>query len=394
MRIKRTLPVLLLALGLFLVAGCSGDADSPLVADQTATDDYEAIDFNDAYGGLTISDEEEAFGDESLKAMLFLEEGEEVDDPLEQDPEVLRLHERAREAVRQGDRHCPDFTFLRLRWGMLPSPDDSVGVEPPCDIVDWTGSLRVDRGVVVVKRLIRFEKPLDHVIWPRLDRQTVAFQSYTGCHFDGLVIQIIEPHLEEGTEPQEPNQLHIDMPLFSVSIDVAELAGLDRTADVDDAGHQVQLTGFTLQDVEVCPKGFLSGVWKRLPAETDELNTDRPDTVDRGERMGSFKGAWVTLDGRIKGFLRGGYGVDSDGNRVFRGKAIGRRGHFHALLTGMWEPGDGDDLAAFRGDWVLASGRVEGILGGTAQPVEGTRGGFFTGRWTSLCDEEAENAVD
>ena len=391
MIIRRYLPVLLLALSLFLVAGCSGDASGPVTASQTATDDYDDLDFNDSYGGLTTSDEEVAFGDDALKAMLLLEDGEAVEDPLEHDPEVLRLCERAREAVRHRDGTGPRFTYLRLRWGMLHGPDDSVTVEPPCDIVNWTGELHTDRGIVLVKRLIRFEKPVDHVIWPRLNRQTVAFQSYTGCHYDGLLIQIIEPPVTDNAEPEAPNQLHINMPLFSVSIDVADLAGMDRTADVDDAGHQVQLTGFALRDIEACPKGFLSGSWRRCPPQ---METDRPDTVDRGERMGSFAGAWYTLDGRINGFLRGGYGVDADGVRVFRGKAIDRHGRFHALLTGNWEPGEGDDLASFRGDWVLASGRVEGILGGTAQPVENSRGGFFTGRWTSLCDDEAEDAVD
>jgi len=390
----RLMTLLALLLGLLLMIGCSNDADSPLAADPSGGDDYESLDFNDPHGGLTASDEEEAFGDPSLKAMLLAEDGEIVDDPLALDPEVLALEEAGRRTGGMHERHRPRFTYLRLRWGMLRGPDDSVSIEPPCDVVDWTGEIHTDRGLVVVKRVIRFERPYDHIIWPRLNPRTVAFQSRTGCHFDGLVLQIIErPEVGEDAtdvEPEQPNQLHINLPHYTATFDVADLAKLDLIEDVTESGAQIQLTGFKLQDIDVCPKGFLSGRWRRLTRDPSLAVTD---TVDHGVRMGSLAGAWYSLDGRIKGFLRGGYGVDADGQRVFRGKAIDRRGRFHALLAGTWEPAAGDDLASFRGDWILASGRVEGILGGTAQPVDGYPGGFFTGRWTTLCDDEAESAV-
>ena len=78
----------LFALG--LLAGCSGDESDLTTASLTGADDFSRFDFSQTYGGLTATDEEEAFGDESLKAMLLAEEQDIVDDPLAMDPDRLR----------------------------------------------------------------------------------------------------------------------------------------------------------------------------------------------------------------------------------------------------------------------------------------------------------------
>ena len=78
--------ILLLGAGLGLLAGCSGDAAAPTAAAPVGGDDYDALDLNDPWGGLTVSDEDEAFGDESLQAELLAEEGQSVADPLAADP--------------------------------------------------------------------------------------------------------------------------------------------------------------------------------------------------------------------------------------------------------------------------------------------------------------------
>jgi hypothetical protein len=226
-----------------LLAGCSSDDTDPTAASQTGFDNYEQMDLSQTYGGLTETDEEEAFGDEALKAMMLAEEQDVVDDPLAMDPLVLELEELGRQPSDGDLRERPKFTYLRLRWGMLRGPDDTLQVEPPCDVTNWTGELHTDRGLVVVKRLIRFERPLDHVIFPRLDHKTVAFVSHTTCHFDGLVIQIIEP--PEGTDPgtTEPNMLHINTPGFSGDFEVALLAQMDEVFEVDDKGNRFQMCG-------------------------------------------------------------------------------------------------------------------------------------------------------
>ncbi len=388
--------ILVLGAGLALLAGCSGDEAAPTAAVPTGGDDYASLDLNDPWGGLTESDETEAFGDESLVAELLAEEGQLADDPLAADPEVRRLEQMCEGPGRPDDPARPRITYVRLNWGMLSGPEDTTAVERPCASTDWTGSFRTDSGVVVVKRLLAFERPADHVIWPRLDRQTVAFVSHTRCGHDGMVLQIIEPPLPANTDtsggdprpPVRPNMLHIATPLLTVDIPVAELGGLHRVVDVDDLGNRFEVTGFAPGDLATCPKGFLSGRYRVAAA------VDRPDSSGGGVRLGSFAGLWMGLDGRIDGFLRGGYGLDDAGERVFVGKVIGRGGHFRARVRGTWEPADQEnELATFHGEWAGAAGRIEGILGGEAHPVAGYPGGFFTGRWTALCDEEAEGVV-
>ncbi len=378
----------LLMLG--LLAGCSSDETNLTAASLTGSDDYEQMDLSQTYGGLTSTDEEEAFGDEALKALMLAEEQDVVEDPLAMDPMVLALEEMGRQPSDGDLRERPKFTYLRLRWGMLRGPDDTLRVEPPCDLTEWTGELHTDRGLVVVKRLIRFERPFDHVIFPRLDHKTVAFVSHTTCHFDGLVIQIIERPEDADLVNTEPNMLHINTPGFSGDFEVAQLARMDEVFEIDDQGNRFQMTGFSLSDIELCPKGFLSGRYRHVPA-------DRPDTTaaDRpGELYGTYAGVWTTLTGRVHGFLRGGYGVTAEGDRVFIGKYIDRRGRFMGLIRGGWNPADEEhDLAEFLGKWVSRSGNVEGLLGGQAHSVEDYPGGFFVGRWTTLCDDEAVNLV-
>lgn len=378
----------LLAMG--LLTGCGNDEPDVTTASLNGFDDFDQMDFNDPDGGLTATDEDVAFGDEALKAMLLADDQDSVDDPLADDPMVREMEERSRHRERYAEGERPRFTYLKLKWGMLRGPEDTTRVEPPCDMTDWSGSIRTDNGVVVVKRMIKFEYPADHVVFPRLDRQTVAFVSRTWCHYDGLLIQIIEPPVDETMPPEAPNKIYIDMPLYQGEFLVSELADLEDVIDVDDLGNRIQLNGFGLEDIEVCPKGWLSGRFRNL-------RQDRPDTAggqDRGERHGSLAGAWITLDGRIHGFMRGGYGINADGERVFHGKYIDRRGKFCGLLRGHWEPAENEgDLGEFGGKWFTRDGGVEGVLGGRAHPVPGYPGGFYEGRWTTLCDDEAEDLV-
>ncbi len=198
-----------LALLALLAAGCSQD-DSP---GDIAVDDYDAMDLEQAYGGLTMTDEQPAFDDPYLIAEDAQDEGDAFADPVADDPEV-------REMERRG--HGNRFTYVRIVWGELDAARD----EPDGDVVDWTGSLHVDRGVLIVRRVILFERPGDNVVRPRPDRQTVAWTSHTGGHFDGLVIQIIER--PQDIEGGEPNQLHFTTGPLTTSFPVADLAGLDQ----------------------------------------------------------------------------------------------------------------------------------------------------------------------
>ena len=342
------------------------------------------MDFNQEFGGLTPTDEEAAFGDPFLMQAEIDEENEASEDPLLEDPEVQALEAQAAQEEQPGDPPRPKFTFLRITWGMLDGPVDSLGqADESVDILDWSGLLAVDRGIVVVRRVIRFERPYDHLVLPRLDRQTVAWFSHTGCHFDGLLVEIIERPQDlvgpDGVE-LEPNVLHFTTGPYSNSFVVAELPDLDEVYPVDPDPNAIHFTGFRLSDISLCPKGFLSGIW-HAPAPEDSV--------------GFFRGKWVGLFGHLHGFLRGAYGYTDEGERVFFGKYISRNGQFRGLLKGRWEPlpqfpGHG----IFRGRWVNAAGNLVGVLGGQYLHLPERPGGFFGGRWAALCDPDAVDEID
>ena len=397
----RLLSLLAMVALLLLAAGCSDEDKSPLEADLTGADDYQNLDLSQEFGGLTVSDEDEAFADEGLKAMMYAEEDGDSDDPLLDDPEVLAWEAVGEDPSDPDDPDRPRFTFLRLRWGMIRGPEDTLDLDAGeldpenYPTLDWTGEIHTDRGLVVVRRLLRFERfHGDHLVRPRLNPQTVAFVSHTAGHYDGLVLEIIERPQDENAEGVTPNVLHINTGPFQGEYPVAELAELDELISVDAAGNSMQLTGFTLSDIAYCPKGFLSGRYLPLPEDAGdpELGEGEEDPCPDCEQIGTFAGAYVDLSGRIHGFLRGGYGLDENGERIFVGKYIGRRGGFRGLVRGSWEPGDTETaLGSFQGQWFGAGGNLEGYLEGRCHPVEGSAGGFYEGRWTAACDQQAED---
>ncbi|MCP4291854.1 MAG: hypothetical protein GY780_08480 [bacterium] len=381
------LTVLLIAL-----IGCSEDSSNPTETSIQGVDNYDDMDFTKSYGGLTISDEYEAFNDETLQEMMYAEDGEEHDDEYESDSDIVDLIGQGDLPGDPNDPARPRFTFLRLRWGMVRGPADSLNVpEPPCDVLDWTGEIHTDRGIVLVKRVIRFERPSDHLVFPRLNRRTVAFTSHTACHFDGLLLQIIERPQDYGTENEEPNRLHINTGPFQGVYEMEALVGLNEVTEIDNNGNLMQLNGFNLSDVAYCPKGFLSGRFRQVG---NDDGTPPLDASEPGTQIGRIAGMYMDLTGRISGFMRGGYGIDVDGNRVLHAKYIDRRGNFRGLITGTWEASDDDrDMSSFEGRWISTSGHVEGILGGDAHSVADYPGGFYAGRWTQICDDEAEDQV-
>jgi hypothetical protein len=384
---------LIAAVGLLAVvaAGCSQDA-GPAATSGTATDDYAKIDLNQEFGGLTATDEEAAFADSEMMQALAGSELEGSDDPMALHPDVVRMDRMGRDGMAVPDSLRPRLTFVRLRWGHLTGPVDSLDAEDGCGRTDWSGTLRVDRGLLVIRRVLAFERPADHLVFPRLDGRTVALVSHTGCGHDGLVLQVLErpAALDDSARTDGPNFLHIALGPYIASFDLAELASIDDIVEVDASGNSFQLTGLHPGRPDACPSGFLSGRYRPAP-------TDSPDSLTGGERtrLGGYAGMWRELDGRVHGFVRGAYGLNDAGEHVFVGKVIGPRGHFRGLIRGTWEPGAREgDLAHFSGRWFNAAGTVEGVLAGDGHPVEGVPGGWFGGRWSTLCDEQAAESVN
>ena len=186
------------------------------------------------------------------------------------------------------------------------------------------------------------------------------------CHFDGLVLQILERPEDPNEVGWEPNVLHIDLGPFSADIPVADLAAMDRVAEIDATGNVFQITGFAMLDIVECAKGFVSGSWRPIPVSVDTTPADE----DRGEHLGNFAGRWMDQTGLIRGFLRGGYGLDTEGQPGLR-RQVHRTRRF---LPRLPAPAPGSrartetDFASFSGGldqrcgYVGGSDRRRGLL--------------------------------
>ena len=89
--------------------------------------------------------------------------------------------------------------------------------------------------------------------------------------------------------------------------------------------------------------------------------------------------------GALLGHLRGHWGMDDSGERVFYGKMISLHGGFRGIVQGTWAP-DAEDSpnGSFDGGWFNRVGDREGELFGNYWQGRGHRG-FFSGRWAELC---------
>lgn len=380
---QRTSPLLaLLAILLIALAGCSNDDPIGPAGSEIAGDDWSAIDFDAPFGGLTMADEPIAFGDPELLEGDTAIEGEVYDDPVADEPEVRALMEMMDDPTEPGDPdqpQRPQFTFVKILWGKI-----GVESEPPVErlddgtVIDWSGELTVDRGIVVVRRVIGFYGPDSYLVQPRPDRRTVVWQSQVSRGHHGLLIQIIEPPhrnrdgQDDPDDPPPPNMLHFSSGPFSQSFEVCDLAEMDMLYDVDVPDQAISFTGFTLDNSHPCPQGMMIGRWLG----------DQQD----GPAEGTFRGRWVGLNGPVTGYMRGAYGINENGERVMFGKYIGRNGRCLGLLAGTWEIGPRPGYGWFQGRWFGRHEELRGRLRGEFQLHETLPVGSFQGRWSGICD--------
>lgn len=376
--------VAVLAAGL---AGCSDDVNSPATSDPVVgVDDYAAIDLDQPYGGLTATDEPVAFDDPYLLRERDRERDELYDDALMQQDRYRKMVAECDSA--NGNRGpMRESYLLRVVWGDLDGMvDPATGETVDLARIDWSGMLQVDEGIVIVRRLISFERPVDSITRPREDPQTVAWTSFTGGHYDGILFQIVEPRtMGGGPEPGgAPNMVHFTAGPFSADFATTEIAGLDRRVDLGDRGS-IQFVGLERGGELACPRGFLAGIWAFAPVDTD--------TVDPAPG-GFFRGRWVGILGDTRGYMQGRWGVNEAGEKVFFGKYISPRGHFRGLLSGTWVPGDETGVGSFSGEWVNDAETREGVLGGRYLQAGDRPGGFYQGRWTATCDPGTVSMIE
>ncbi|MFH1277570.1 MAG: hypothetical protein ABIK65_04250 [Candidatus Eisenbacteria bacterium] len=360
MRIAKTLLALATVSLVMFLFGCGENSPTD---SGSIPDGEENVDLNAEFGGYEATDEAAAFGMGDLEKMA--EDGVEAHDQVAEESEVVAL----------GAAPATNVYVLRLAWGMLEG-DSSVTVE-----TDWSGSISVDRGAVIVERVIRFE-PGDYVVRPRTDRTVVDLVSKTAPHWDGLLITLLDP--AEDSLAQVENVLRISLGGFETSYTTVQLAELEEIIDVDLTGNQFSVNAF-LVDEFPCGRGFLSGEWRHTNVEG-----------------GDFRGRWSSYDGENRGFVRGQWGLNEEGRKVFFGKYIFADGAFGGLLRGHWGFGESRGSGFFRGAW-HGENEIRGLLHGVwrhewrgpdSGPNNGNRPGetldrgrgFFHGRWFRACD--------
>ncbi len=365
------LPFLAMALMVWAV-GCSSNPSEPDAADTP--------NFTDEFGGYTTAAEAPGFGDSELIAAEA--EEEEIDDPLEASPEVSQLADDSKAAA---------FHF-RAIWGQIPC--DSTVTE----VTDWSGSLSVSDGALLVRRLIRFEAGEDSLL-PRTDRALVEWSSYTTIHNDGIAFDILVPArlttydtswVQDGedsvvvidTVAPEPFSLTFETGPYTRVFDLADLAALDTVVTLEDSSR-VAFQGFQMFR-DGCPRGVMNGRWG-----FDE------------DGNGEFVGLWTNRYGRLIGYLRGHFGENDEGERVFYGKCIDQLGNFEGLIKGDWAPNPNEHAngnafkhggGKFRGKIYNAQRTAVGVVKGHYQAAQELHQGWFGGRWKLYCaDEPATN---
>lgn len=346
--------VLLVAAGTVWVSGCSTPGtpeDTSLNIDEIINR-TEAPDLNDAFGGFNMKDESPAFGDASMLAEYG--EDETYDDPFANDAQVRNMEMPDREQI-----------FLMITWGNLHR--DSTVAGP----TDWSGALKVDNGMVLLKRTIRFER--NDMILPRTSRDLLEWQSHTHLGMDGVLVKI-HPHPTLAnsaavTDTIDSTSVVISFKTAPLSVEftLADLPNLDRVVTLDD-GNAVAFTAIYIVP-NSCPAGFLRGEWRNRP-----------------ERQGGvFRGRWATADGQVKGFIKGIYGRNDAGEKVFYGKMIDDNGRFQGIVRGQWENEPGINAGWFAGRWVDRHLDIRGALKGEWRRSDRCHGGFFRGRWAMDC---------
>jgi hypothetical protein len=358
---KRIRPILNLALPALLAAwafaGCDHATDTDLSNDVSGRE--QTVNLDDPYGGFNTADEAPAFA-ESLLTNRY---GPETDVAVNDDVDTTRV-----------DRRRP-HRFLMVTWGNLRA-DSLIDFS-----TDWTGSLCVENGIVVVRRTIQFE-PRDYLL-PRTSRQCVEWVSHTQPRFDGLIVALLKPPCFDSLSTSiagidslcgDPLTVTFKTGPLTVTFTQEELANLHKVIPVDDAGNAVAFNTLLVMPGQ-CPQGFLAGQWK--------------DVEDK-RYQGVFRGKWVSENGVHMGYLRGVYGENSEGRHVFFGKWITQSGRFQGLLKGGYgvlpSPNAREADGWFEGVWfsreLRAMGGLKGVWG-TGQ--ENRDCGYFRGVWMTRC---------
>lgn len=279
------------------------------------------------------------FGEPDLFEVAQLEEEVAYSDSMQESADVIAMQQGADAAV----------VHTVMRWGQIPFNPDAEA------IVDWSGTLRVNRGAILIRRAVGFETATGDGIDARVSPQELSFSSHTRPASDGLRLTIIDP-TPEADEPLVLDYSNAEGSQYSVEL--ADLVAAPQSLDVDDNGNRIVAVAIA-GSLDACDSGTLGGRWHRV-------------AEGRGRLLGQVR----DTDGELVGHMRGVYGERANGNRVVFGKYIGLQGGFRGIFAGRYEAGH------FRGLWMTRAGEVGALGGQYRETIAGPEvGGHFLGRW-------------
>jgi hypothetical protein len=327
MRYQLPLALLLASSATACVNDAASGTDEDTVADVTTALEQEN-------GGLDISDEAPMFGQPLAFDAAAIERDAQFTDAMESNADVTTIANVAGVV-----RHR-----LVIVWGRMPADPDATTAR------NWSGSLTLSRGAMLIGRTIGFEDQTDSVL-PRQNIARVDFESVTKPHADGLVLRLLDPDPSQGA-------LH----LTYTSADAAtthdlDLSQLANGPIVVDAGDGNRVIALAVREGDPCDHGFMRGRWVAL----------QPG-------MGVYRGVVTDENGAVTGHLRGIWGQRQNGDKVMFGKFIATDGSFRGILAGQYDAGH------YRARWLTGAGD-RGIAGGVYFDAPNVRGGIFAGRW-------------
>jgi hypothetical protein len=306
--------------------------------DRSSTDDAQDVStaIEHESGGFDTSDEPPAFGAAAELDAAAIERDAVVTDALAGDPAAVALD---RESVNTGFR-------VAVLWGKLPADRGAT------ESRDWTGSLKISSGGLVVHRTIGFEDRTDMLL-PRTSLDTVSFQSVTKPYVDGLALNVLS-RPSASTAALTLTYTPADGST-AFTLDLAQLADGPIVVDAG-GGFKIIAIGHRRQ-ADPCDRGFMRGRWHVV-----------------SPNLGRFLGVVTDEGGAPIGHVRGVFGQRRDGNPVLFGKFVDREGRFRGILAGTY--GDGQ----FRARWIVRGGD-HGVARGVYFPGATERSGGFLGRW-------------
>ncbi len=382
---KRFLSLSMILVFALIAAGCesvSDDPTSPTLSDPA----LQIVDLDSPTGGFTETDEEPLF--DEPETFMAIEEGEGedcgYDDPLRNEEHVRNMEER----------HGVRIYRLRALWGrMIAAVDDSM-VADECCPVDWSGGMKLEGGIIVIERVIKFDAR-DEIA--RTGPGTIRWKSHTCPHVDGIQVRLIVPPVPDPdsttAQPDTPDE-EIPVPTLTIvagpyerTFTLDELESLELMEPVDRCNNYMAIGSHRL--LPGCPSGYLLGKWNNVE-EPDTLYNEETGKM-RGIILGHFKGIWVSERGWAVGHVRGIYGANSNGEHKFFGKYINPKGEFMGIITGDYglNPTFADDplndMGWFEGLWYGRNHGVKGRLKGEWVTSAGL--GYFKGIWGMLCND-------